>query len=167
MYKSKAGEKLLKEKASRSKCPDARAAVEEAIDALRAVGLVRKYNADNKKRWRIKEIDLERCIDSKGTLNTEKFLSLLQQKNLLGGSDLASLQQMLRLCADVMTESVIRGHDVSTLLGKWLRQRIGNRSKAETSWDAMEENLRLATEHEELLRYHWARRIKEHLIRQI
>ncbi len=167
MYKSKAGERLLKEKASRNKCSDARATVDDAIEALRVIGLVRKYNAKIGNRWNINDVNLERCLDSAGELDSDKFLSLLQQKNAIEKEDLRALRKMLQTCDGVMTESVIRGHDVSIVLGKWLRRRIGNRSKAETNWRVVEEDLRLATKSTELLSYNWARRIRKHLASRI
>ena len=132
MYKSKAGERLLKEKASRRKCPDACATLDEAIDELRTIGLVRKHNSDNGNRWNINDVNLERCLDRDGGINTDKFLSLLQQKNGLKKEDIDGLHNMLQNHDDVMTEAVIRGHDLSIILGKWLRKRIGNRTKSET-----------------------------------
>jgi hypothetical protein len=163
MYKSGAGERLLREKASRNKCSDARATVDEAIETLRVIGLVRKHNAESGNRWNINDVNLERCLDNDGELDIEKFISLLQQKNAIEKEDLRALRKILRTCNGVTTESVIRGHDVSILLGKWLRRRIGNRSKAETNWRAVEEDLRLATDSKELLSYNWARRIRRHL----
>jgi hypothetical protein len=167
MYKSKAGERLLKEKASRNKCADARGTLDEAIDELRTIGLVRKLNSENGNRWNINDINLEKCIDKDGRIDTQKFFLLLQQKNCIEKGDINVLQSMLRNDDSIMTEAVIRGHDLSIMIGKWLRKRIGNRTKQETSWRAIEEDLRLATERTELLRYHWARRIREHLTSQI
>ena len=167
MYKSKAGERLLKEKASRNKCSDGRATLDEAIDELRTIGLVRKHNSDNGNRWNINDVNLERCMDKDGRVKNDKFFSLLQQKNSLLKKDIDVLRSMFQNCDDVMTEAVVRGHDLSVVLGKWLRKKIGNRTKSETSWRALEEDLRLATERRELLRYHWARRVRMHLTRQI
>ena len=167
MYKSRAGERLLKEKASRNKCADSRAALDEAIDELRHIGLVRKFNSENGNRWNINDINLERCIDREGRIDTNKFFLLFQQKNDIKKGDIDVLRGMLGNYEGVMTEAVIRGHDLSITIGKWLRKRIGNRTKQETSWSAIEEDLRLATERTELLRYHWARRVREHLTSQI
>lgn len=165
MYMTAAGERLLREKASSSKCSDPRTTISNAMEELRIVGLIRKYNSDNACSWGINTINLERCINPDGSLNIDKLVSAVRQKNSLDDKESIELNGYLKSNASIRTESILRGHDVSTLLGKWLRKKIGNRKKIETSWKAIEEDLRLATNLAELLRYNWARRLRTHLTR--
>jgi len=164
MYMTTAGEKLLNEKASCKKCPNPRTTISEAMHQLYIVGLTRYYNSQNGCSWNINNINLEKCINPDGTFNSDKFLVLLGQENGISIDTMRLLRDSLRSSRGIQTQLIIRGHDVSTILGKWLRNRIGNRQKAETSWKVIEENLRLATTYSELSKYNWARRIKKHLI---
>jgi hypothetical protein len=166
MFMTGAGVRLLKEKASRKKCPSPRSAIAAAMKELRVVGLIRKYNSDNACSWAINSISLERCVDPSGSLSAKKVILLLQQANSINKEECERLANFLESNPNVRTEAVLRGHDVSKLLGKWLRKKIGNRTKQETNWNAIEENLRLATDHNELMRYNWARRIWSHLTKR-
>jgi len=163
MYLTDAGVRMLKEKASASKCADPRLTIDTAINELRTIGLVRKYNSENEMNWDLNNIDIARCVKPCGAVNCDKYIQTLLRTNSISPEDAQMLKDHLAEQQEHRNEDILRGHDLSVLIGKWLRQNIGNRTKAETAWGAIEENLRLATNLSELSRYNWARRIKTHL----
>lgn len=163
MYVTQAGERILREKASRKKCPDPRGAISSVMEELAFVGMIRMYNSQNGLNWSINGVNLEKCLDADGLLDRDKFFGQCAQLNGLSQDEQKKLKQYLDSNPTLRKESILRGHDVSVVIGKWLRKRIGSRCAAETSWACIEENLRLASSLEELLKYNWARRIKSHL----
>jgi hypothetical protein len=163
LYLTPASERLLREKASRNKCTDPRTTITEALNALQAIGLVRKFNAENRCCWKINDINLEKCIGRDGEVNVNKFFLNLRQINPINDDQFNALQQYMAEQQEVRLASVIRGHDLSILIGKWLRRRIGNRLKAETTIEVIEENLRLSSRWSELTKFHWGRRVQMHL----
>jgi len=164
LYLTPAAERLLREKASRIKCNNPRATISEAINVLQAVGLVRKFNAENMCGWSINDIRLDRCVDGDGSFDINKFYLRLRQINPIDDGQFAALQQYVAENHETRSESMVRGHDVSIILGKWLRRKIGSRNGAETTMEVLEENLRLGSRWSEIRNYHWGRRIQMHLI---
>ncbi len=162
IYETKAGERLLREKASRVKCVDPRRSISEVLSELMPVGLVRLYSTVYKCAWKINCINLEVCVKIDGSLDFDKFLMMLARENKISQGDMTVLKDYLAGARAMRPQLVTRGHDISVVLGKWLRRKIGNRTADETNWGVLEENLRLATSLSELLRYHWFRRIKTH-----
>ncbi|MHB1185771.1 MAG: hypothetical protein ACYC4A_13850 [Desulfobulbia bacterium] len=163
LYLTEASVRLLREKASNAKCVEPRATISEAINTLRTVGLVRKYNSEYECGWSINDINLENCVDRDGVFDSDKFFSRLRQINSIDAAQFESLQQYITDQNGIRVTSIVRGHDVSILLGKWLRRKIGNRQGAETTMDVLEENLRLGSRWSEISRYHWGRRVQTHL----
>jgi hypothetical protein len=164
LYLAKAGEKLIREKASSVKCTDPRATITAAVSALRVLGLIRKYNADNNCGWAINKLQLDKYVLPDGIVDNNRIIETVLNENSVTARDAAALRLYLQSNPNVRTESIVRGHDLSALIGKWLRKQIGNRSLSETAWSVLEEDLRLATESKDLTRYTWGRRIKTHFI---
>jgi len=81
IYLTPAGERLLREKATQSKCPDPRNTLSEAMHELCIVGLIRKYNSENACSWDINAINLEKCLNDDGSFNEDKYLLRFMQKN--------------------------------------------------------------------------------------
>ncbi len=163
LFTTGAGERLLKEKASSTKCSNPRGTIDDALQELTFVGLIRKYNSEKGLGWSINHIDIDKFANQHGQIDSERFLSLIAQKNGLSQAQVSDLRNYITCSGTVPPSTVVRGHDLSALLGKWLRKKIGSRQKAETEWTIVEENLRLATAIEELRKLHWGRRIESHL----
>lgn len=163
LYMTPAAERLLAEKASTSKCPDPRVAISGAMGEMRVFGLIRKFNCDSSCLWSLNHIDLQRCVTSDGSLDADRLISVVLQTNGVDKATAKLLRAYIKSNPQIRTESIIRGHDVSVLIGKWLRRRIGNRNQDETNWTCIEEDLRLATRLAELNTFTWAKDIDAHL----
>lgn len=166
LYLTPASKRLLREKASKVKCQNPERTIEEAIESLRIVGIVREYNSRNSKGWSINTIRIEKCLVGNGAFDSDKFIDLLCQRNSIDLADRKALTDHIKSECEAALPYIIRGHDISVVLGKWLKKRIGNRSGSETSKEVMEENLRLSSRWSEITEYNWGKRISAHLSTQ-
>ncbi len=159
LYSTPAAVRMLKEKASQVKCKCPRASLDDALAQLQILGLIRKFNAEKKCSWTINTLKLENFIGTSGDIDRSKLISAILSKNAVSKELASELETFIEDEEGTSPDAVVRGHDLSAVIGKWLRKKIGNRNKTETNWATIEENLRLASNFEELRKFTWAKKV--------
>jgi len=164
LFETDAAIRLLKEKASLNKCQDPRSTLNEAYAALIDTGWMRFFNSVSRRGWKLNNIDLRKSFRADGTNDSSRYIQSVWQNNAVSAHDKATFAEWRSNQAhSVDMRSIVRGHDVSTLLGIWLKKKIGDRNGTEIEPSAIEENLRLAARKEDLAIYTWFQEIETSL----
>ena len=160
LFYTQGTKRLLEEKASAGKWTSEKKLLEEILDSLVNLSLLRAYNAYNEKNWDFKIIDLCKYVDTSGRIDARKMESAFRQKNHIKCEEWQEFEDWnnsIELCL----KSITRGHDVACVFGQMLRKKIGHRMKDETTGDVVEENLRLAIEKKFIEAYQWFQKLLE------
>lgn len=155
LLETRAGERLLAEKSTKG--DDHRAVISRAYEALRTIGLIRKYNAIQSKGWSINDVALDKAFEKDGNCDHHKWISVFHQRNAVGVEERRELETFLSKNDQVDSRLLVRGHDVTALLGIWLRKLLASLDSNDATPNALEEGLRLTTRPEDLQRYDWFR----------
>jgi hypothetical protein len=163
IYCTKAIIRLLREKATKNKLTNHEPVFENILQLLRPISILRHLNAKENLLLPLCKIGIEKLAESGSNIEPCRLVGLVNQKCPLGKEKHDELLQKIESFPEIDLRIITRGHDVSIVLGKWLRHKIGSRNANETDWKSIEENIRLTALECELSVYSWMRELIKHL----
>lgn len=152
--------RLLEVKASPKKWHDEKDIIDQILKNLSEISFTRSYSALFQKNWDFKRIDLRNYVDNIGEVNYVKLINAFCQNNRITKPEWSQFLEW-KESQTIDLKSITRGHDATCILGQMLRGRLGNRDFKETSYEIIEEDLRLAVQTKFVEPYPWFKDISD------